>query len=64
MKTAEVEVFSEATNDPVVRMQGRAFPGIVIQGDSLKNIYALAEEIRALAAQTEQAELTEVASEL
>ncbi|MCY1017442.1 DUF6959 family protein [Pyxidicoccus sp. MSG2] len=36
MERKEVEVFSTASNTAVVRVPGRRFPGVVIQGDSLK----------------------------
>jgi hypothetical protein len=35
MKLVELEVYSETTNQAVVRVPGRQFPGSVIQGDSL-----------------------------
>ncbi len=35
MRTIEVEIFSETTNSPVIKMPNRKFPGVVIQGDSL-----------------------------
>ena len=35
MKKLEIEVYSEASNSAVVRMPGRRFPGVVLQGDSL-----------------------------
>jgi hypothetical protein len=35
MEIKNLEVFSEATNSGIVRMPGRKFPGVVIQGDSL-----------------------------
>ncbi len=35
MDRIEAELFSEGGNNAVVRMPGRAFPGIVVQGDTL-----------------------------
>ena len=35
MERVEVELFSDGSNDAVVRMPGRQFPGMVVQGDSL-----------------------------
>jgi hypothetical protein len=35
MERVELEVYSFETNAAVVRMPGRRFPGLVIQGDSL-----------------------------
>ncbi|MGW8566108.1 DUF6959 family protein [Isoptericola sp. NPDC055881] len=34
MERVEVELFSDPGNDAVVRMPGRRFPGVLIQGDS------------------------------
>ncbi|MGW2823612.1 DUF6959 family protein [Streptomyces sp. NPDC001443] len=36
MERVEVELFTDGGNDAVVRMPGRRFPGIVVQGDSLR----------------------------
>jgi hypothetical protein len=35
MKRVEVELLTDGGNDAVVRMPGRRFPGVVVQGDSL-----------------------------
>jgi hypothetical protein len=35
MKFEAVEIFSDKTNAAVMRHPGRAFPGVLIQGDSL-----------------------------
>jgi len=35
MELAELEVLSVAANQTIVRPPGRAYPGVVIQGDSL-----------------------------
>ena len=35
MRTENVEIFSDATNAAVMRHPSRAFPGILVQGDSL-----------------------------
>jgi hypothetical protein len=35
MQKDEIEVLSDETNFAVVRMPGRQYPGIVVQGDSL-----------------------------
>ncbi|HKD35261.1 MAG TPA: hypothetical protein VKB78_00630 [Pirellulales bacterium] len=40
MKRLELEVLSDASNAAVVRMPGRHFPGVVVQGDTLSNIAA------------------------
>ena len=64
MKKLEMEVYSEATNFPVVRYPGRNFPGTLIQGDSLSIIYQLATSIRGRAKKTGDAELIDDAKEL
>lgn len=48
MTKLEVEVFSEQTNAAVIRMPGRKFPGIVVQGDSLKIMLESVKEIAEL----------------
>ncbi|MEV4444844.1 DUF6959 family protein [Streptomyces mirabilis] len=35
MERVEAELFSDGGNDAVVRMPGRWFPGVLVQGDSL-----------------------------
>ena len=45
MEKIELEVFTEQSNHAVVRMNGREFPGIVIQGDSLSILCEEAKEI-------------------
>ena len=64
MKKIEIEVLSEKTNCPVVQIPGRQFPGVVIQGDSLKNLLNLSEEIALLAKGAASEGLMETASEL
>ena len=41
----ELEVYSKASNAAVVRVPGRKFPGMVIQGDSVAIMLGLAEDI-------------------
>lgn len=45
MKTITLNVFSEQSNQAVVQMPGRAFPGSIIQGDSLSILCSEAKEI-------------------
>jgi hypothetical protein len=42
MEKIQIEVYSQTTNAPVVRMPGRAYPGVVIQGDSLHIVHHIA----------------------
>jgi hypothetical protein len=46
VEVKSIEVFSEASNTAIVRMPGRKFPGMVIQGDTFSNLVSLAEQIR------------------
>ena len=47
---ADATLLSEPTNYAVVQLPGRAFPGIVFQGDSLN---ALISDLREVAAETD-----------
>ena len=38
MEKQELEVFSNASNAAVVRVGGRRFPGLVVQGDTLHGL--------------------------
>lgn len=44
MRTASVEIYSDETNRAVIRHPGRKFPGVLIQGDTLSGLCAMAEE--------------------
>jgi hypothetical protein len=43
MPIMEIEVLCDDTNAAVVRMPNRAYPGVVVQGDSLINLSYWAE---------------------
>ena len=45
MKRIELEILSDTVNSPVLLVPGRKFPGVVIQGDSLKILLDLADDI-------------------
>lgn len=62
MRRLEVEVFGEETNSWVLRLPGRTYPGVVIQGDSLYMLLSSAEELRARLG--EPGELRDLAAEL
>jgi hypothetical protein len=64
MKRVEIEMFSETTNCPVVRVPHRHFPGVVVQGDSLMNLLSVVKELCRLTSSTKSAELTDAAAEL
>lgn len=49
MERVTAELFTDGGNDAVVRMPGRRFPGVLIQGDSLSILRGdLAEVVDAL----------------
>ena len=64
MKKIEIESFSETTNAAVVRLPGRKFPGIVIQGDSLRALLDSANEIADLCRGSQIPQLEDCISEL
>ncbi|MGW3912861.1 DUF6959 family protein [Streptomyces sp. NPDC005070] len=45
MERIEAELFTDGGNDAVVRMPGRRFPGVVVQGDSLHILRGDAAEL-------------------
>ena len=53
MNYAQIEVLSSAVNQAVVRLPGRSFPGVVLQGDSLWNLCSQAKVIRQLCKSTD-----------
>jgi hypothetical protein len=64
MERKELEVYSEATSQAVIRPPGRRFPGSVIQGDSLSILCSLAKSIHERATVTKDQQLIEDATEL
>ena len=44
-KPMTLDVFSDKTNAAVVRMPGRQFPGVVVQGDTLSAIVHRARDV-------------------
>jgi hypothetical protein len=64
MKQVELEMLSDTINCPVVVVPGRRFPGVVIQGDSLKILLDMVEEIRQLTASSHNDEVDAVAERL
>ncbi|MFG2501498.1 DUF6959 family protein [Streptomyces sp. NPDC048441] len=50
MERIEVELFTDGGNDAVVRLPGRRFPGVVIQGDSLHALQTDVAEVVELCA--------------
>ena len=56
-----VEVFSEVSNYGIVRMPGRAYPGCVVQGDTLASLCRTARRVHQLALQTGDEEMADEA---
>lgn len=48
MQKIEVELFSDQGNGAVLRLPERKFPGLLLQGDSLRNLAEMAERVHAL----------------
>lgn len=44
MRTEVVEIYSDETNRAVIRHPSRKFPGVLIQGDTLFALCAMADE--------------------
>lgn len=42
MRIEPVEIYSDASNAAILRHPGRRFPGMLVQGDTLSNLYRLA----------------------
>ena len=64
MRTIQVEVLSEDSLQAVIKLPGRAFPGSVVQGDSLASLLSRARSVRDRARLTVDSELAEEAAEL
>ncbi len=64
MTKIEVESFLGTTNAAVVRLPGRKFPGIVLQGDSLKILLDSAAEVAQLSRGSNVPGLEESAEEV
>jgi len=64
MTKAEVEVFSAPGNDVVIRMPGRRYPGVLVQGDSLSILVNLAASIDARAKKLGDEDLVDDSTEL
>jgi hypothetical protein len=43
MRVSEVEILSDETNAAIMRHPGRAYPGVLVQGDSLHNLCTKAD---------------------
>ncbi|MDF9817130.1 hypothetical protein [Streptomyces sp. SPB162] len=50
MERVEAELFTDGGNDAVVRLPGRNFPGVLIQGDTLRILQTDVAELAELCA--------------
>lgn len=64
MKRIELDIITDTTNAAVVRMPGRKFPGIVLQGDSLNYLRVLAVDLKRRLAGVEDEDLDDTMEEL
>ena len=64
VEAGEIEVLSDTVNSAVVRMPGRKFPGVVIQGDSLHYMSMLAKEIEQMSMRLNCEELIDLTADL
>jgi len=64
MKKIEIDVLSETINCPVVQMPGRKYPGLVLQGDSLRILLNSTQEICEMCASEGNYELLDAATSL
>ncbi|MFE0421485.1 DUF6959 family protein [Streptomyces sp. NPDC058953] len=62
MKTVEAELFTDGGNDAVVRLPGRRFPGVLIQGDTLSTLQSDVAELVELCAAGDLTEAQEAAA--
>jgi hypothetical protein len=63
VNTIEVEIFTDQGNGAVLRLPNRKYPGLLLQGDTLRNLIAMAESVEQLSA-TGSAELQQEATGL
>lgn len=62
MKKIQIDMLSETVNCPLVQMPGRKYPGIILQGDSLRILLDSTEEICDLCTSAQNPELSSAAS--
>jgi type VI protein secretion system component VasF len=64
MEQETIKILGKAVNGWIVQTPGRQYPGMVIQGDSLKTLYNIAQELCWSTENLEQEEVKDLASEL
>ena len=45
MRIEQIKIYSDTTNAAVMRHPGRRFPGLLLQGDTLNNLHAIADRL-------------------
>ena len=63
MKKIEVDIYTDQGNNAIIRLPDRKFPGLLLQGDSLRNLAQTAERVLELS-EGGSIELREEAAEL
>ena len=64
MKEITVILYGHGGNNAVISMPGRRFPGVVVQGDTLKSILDMSEAVLLYAKRTSDDELCDEAEAL
>jgi len=64
MAETGIEILDNAINAVVVKLPGRKFPGIVIQGDSLSILFSSARELKELCEKNGSEEALDLALDL
>ncbi|MFF7156397.1 DUF6959 family protein [Streptomyces sp. NPDC008139] len=62
MERLDVELFTDGGNDAVLRLPGRKFPGVLVQGDSLSILRADVAELSELREAGDLVEASKAAS--
>ncbi|MBS2012196.1 MAG: hypothetical protein JST00_04885 [Deltaproteobacteria bacterium] len=58
------ELFGEPVNNAVIRLPGRAFPGVLVQGDTLASLLQIARDAERLTPKDSAPDLVEAVTEL
>jgi hypothetical protein len=64
MKKIEVEIFSSNINSVIIKLPERKYPGVVIQGDSLKIMHNTVLEIKKLCGVEDSSEVSGMFAEI
>ncbi|CAH1903828.1 conserved hypothetical protein [Candidatus Nitrotoga sp. HW29] len=64
MKELTVMLYGEQTNNAVIKLPAREYPGVLVQGDTLKNLLDTGELVASLAKQQRNDDLANEAEGL